>query len=308
VEFRVLGPVVVRRDGRELPLGGPKPRSLLAILLLRANQVVSRDRLIDGVWGEQPPPTAAHTIDNYVSRLRKTLGDGRLSRRARGYVLHVEPNELDLERFERLLADGSAQLGRGEAAEAAAKLRAALALWRGPALADLLYEPFAQGEAERLEERRLVALENRIDADLALGRGSELVAELEALVRDSPQRERLLAQLMLALYRAGRQAEGLAAFQRARRRLAEELGLEPGPELRELERKMITHDPSLGVPRAGSGTTREPRLTRRGLVGIAVAAAAVIASVTVGIARRARRPVRTNSSASVSAPGHSLTT
>lgn len=283
MDFAVLGPVVVRRDGRELPLGGPKQRALLAMLLLRANEVVSRDRLIDGLWGERPPATAGHTLDNYVSRLRKTLGDGRLSRRAPGYVLRVERDELDLERFERRLGEGRAQLAKGKADEAAETLRAALALWRGPALADLLYEPFAQGEAERLEERRLIALENRIDADLAFGGGAELVPELEALARENPQRERLLGHLLLALYRAGRQAEALAAFESARRRLSEELGLEPGPELSRLQRKILEHDPSLGVPRPErTGTRRQKRPSRR-LVAIGVAAAAVAASVTVGI-------------------------
>jgi len=284
VEFAVLGPVVVRRDGRELPLGGPKQRALLAMLLLRANEVVSRDRLIDGLWGARPPGTAAHTLDNYVSRLRKTLGNGRLSRRAPGYVLHVEGDEFDLARFERLLSLGRTQLAQGEAGEAAETLRAALALWRGAALADLLYEPFAQGEAERLEERRLIALENRIDADLALGLDAELVPELEQLVRENTHRERLLGQLMLALYRSGRQAEALASFESARRRLAEELGLEPGPELGELQRKILAHDPNLGVPRAkGAGARRERRVSRPRLVGIAVAVVAVAASVTIGI-------------------------
>jgi YVTN family beta-propeller protein len=283
VDFAVLGPVVVRRDGRELPLGGPKQRALLAMLLLRANEVVSRDRLIDGLWGERPPATASHTLDNYVSRLRKRLGDGRLSRRAPGYVLRVERDELDLDRFERLLGEGRAQLAKGKAGEAAETLRAALALWRGPALADLLYEPFAQGEAERLGERRLIALENRIDADLAFGGGAELVPELEALARENPQRERLLGQLMLALYRAGRQAEALSAFESARRRLSEELGLEPGPELSRLQREILEHDPSLGVPRPErTGTRREGRPSRR-LVAIGAAATAVAASVTVGI-------------------------
>jgi YVTN family beta-propeller protein len=284
VEFGILGPVAVRRDGHDLPLGGPKQRALLATLLLRANEVVSRDRLIEGLWGERPPPTAAHTLDNYVSRLRKTLGNARLSRRAPGYVLHVGRDELDLDRFERLLAEGRAQLAQGEAGEAARTLRAALALWRGPALADVLYEPFAQGEAERLEERRLIALEDRIDADLAVGGGAELVPELEALVREHPQRERLLGQLMLALYRAGRQAEALAVLQSARRRLAEELGLGPGPELGELQRKILAHDPSLRLPRAErAGAGRKGRPGRRGLVAIGFAAAVVAASATAGI-------------------------
>jgi YVTN family beta-propeller protein len=277
VEFAVLGPVAAWHDGRELPLGGPKQRALLAILLLHANEVVSRDRLIDGLWGERPPPTAGHTLDNYVSRLRKALGDARLSRRPPGYVLHVGADELDLDRFERLFREGREALSRGDAGEAAATLRSALALWRGAALADLLYEPFAATESERLEERRLMALEDRIDADLALGHSAELVSELEALAREHPLRERLLGQLMLALYRSGRQAEALAALQAARHRLAEELGLEPGPQLRELERRILEQDPKLAAPRP-----RVTRVERRRLRAVAVAA--VVAAVGAGIA------------------------
>jgi DNA-binding SARP family transcriptional activator/DNA-binding beta-propeller fold protein YncE len=282
VEFAVLGPVVVRRDSRELALGGPKQRALLAMLLLRANEVVSRDRLIDGLWGERPPATAAHTLDNYVSRLRKTLGNGRLSRRAPGYVLHVEGDEFDLARFERLLSVGRTQLAQGEAGEAAETLRAALALWRGAALADLLYEPFARSETERLEDRRLLALEERIDADLAIGRGPELVPELERLVADHPFRERLLGQLMLALYRAGRQAEALGAYQAGRHRLAEELGLEPGPQLRELERCVLAHDPQLLISRTARRGLAPPR-RGRSVVAVALLLAAVGASAAVGI-------------------------
>jgi len=149
LEFLALGPIAVRRDGQELPLGGPRQRALLALLLLHANQVVSRDRLIDGLWGERPPATAAHTLDNYISRLRKLLGDGRISTRAPGYALLVRPGELDLDRFEQAFAAGREHLAAGEASEAALTLRCALAVWRGPALADVLYEPFAHGEAAR---------------------------------------------------------------------------------------------------------------------------------------------------------------
>ena len=170
MEFRVLGPVEAREDGQELPLGGPKQRVLLALLLLRANETVSRDQLIDGLWGEHPPRSAAHTLDSQVSRMRKTLGEGRLLTRAPGYLLRVEPGELDLDRFERLYRRGHEAVIRGAASEAADALRSALALWRGPALANVLYEPLGSSEAERLEERRLLALEDRIDADLELGR------------------------------------------------------------------------------------------------------------------------------------------
>jgi YVTN family beta-propeller protein len=282
VDFAVLGAIAVQRDGEDLPLGGPKQRALLAILLLNANTAVSRDRLIDGIWGERPPPTAAHTLDNYLSRLRKTLGDGRVSRQAPGYVLQVMSDELDLDRFELLLALGREHLAAGDGGQAARDFRGALALWRGPALADLRFEPFAVAEADRLEELRLHALEYRIEADLALGAGAELVPELEALVREHPLRERPLGLLMLALYRAGRQAEALAAYQSGRRRLVEELGLEPGPELRELQRKILEHDPGLAPPREVGVDSPQRRAPRRLVTTAAVVAAA--ASVVIGIA------------------------
>jgi YVTN family beta-propeller protein len=286
MDFLVLGPIAVRRDGQELPLGGTKQRALLALLLLHADRVVSRDRLIDGVWGETPPPTVAHTLDNYISRLRKLLGDGRISRRAPGYVLHVQPGELDLDRFEQAFAAGREQLARGEASVAGQALRSALAVWRGPALADVLYEPFAHDEAARLEERRTMAHEERIEADLELGRSAELVPELEKLVSEHPYRERPLAQLMRALYRAGRQAEALAAYQAGRRRLADELGLEPGPDLQELQRKILDHDPVLtaATPRAGPAAHKErPWLRPRRLVPAGAAVAAVIAGAGIWV-------------------------
>ncbi len=208
MEFRLLGPLEVIEGERSLALGGVKPRSLLALLLLHANEVVSADRLIDQLWGDEPPATAAKSVQVHVSRLRKELGEGRLVTRAPGYLLQVEPSELDLARFEQLLGDA-----RGTDPEnARQKLRQALALWRGNALADLEYEPFAQIEIARLEELRQAALEQRIDADLATGRHTELVGELEALVVEHPLRERLRCQLLLALYRSGRQAEALEAY------------------------------------------------------------------------------------------------
>ena len=235
MEFAILGPVEARVDGAALPLGGPKQRALLAILLLNANAPVSRDRLIAGLWGESAPPSAAQSLDSYVSRLRRVLGTDRIVRRAPGYLVAVGPDELDLDRFEQRLAEGSPH--------------AALDEWRGPALADVLYEPFAPAEAARLEERRLLALESRVDADLVAGAGADLVPELDALVHEHPLRERLLGQWMLALYRAGRQAEALAAMRDARHRLVSELGIEPGPQLRELEQRILLHDPDLGVGR-----------------------------------------------------------
>ena len=284
MEFAVLGPVSVRQDGRELPLGGPKQRALLAILLLNANEAVSRDRLIDGLWGERPPATAAHTLDNYISRLRKVLGDDRLTRRPPGYALRLERGELDLDRFEQLVALGREQLVHEDEGEAAATLRGALALWRGTALADVLYEPFAAPEAERLEEKRLSALEERIEADLASGCSAELVAELERLLERQPFRERLVGQLMLALYRSGQQAKALEEYRIVKRRLAEELGLEPGPLLRKLEQRILEQDPSLEV--AAPAQVRQPwrKWSRRRLVALGLVAAALAASAGIGIA------------------------
>ena len=265
MEFRLLGPLEVRDRDRTLPLGGLKPRSLLAILLLHANEVVSTDRLHGALWGEAAPATAAKSIHVYVSRLRAQLGPDRLTTRSPGYVLHVEPSELDLARFERLVAEA-----RGAEPEVAAgRLREALALWRGDALADLAYEPFAQSHVQRMEELRLVAIEERIDADLAAGRAAELVGELEALVAEHPLRERLRAQLMLALYRSARQADALSAYRAARRELSEDLGLEPSAELRRLEQSILRQDPALDAPRpppAAPGPPLAPARERSVLV------------------------------------------
>jgi DNA-binding SARP family transcriptional activator len=243
MEFRLLGPLEVCAHQRSLALGGAKQRSLLAVLLLHANQVVSAERLIDELWGDEPPATASKSIQVYVSRLRKELGDGRLVTRPPGYMLQVDRSELDLAEFERLVDEA----GEADPAGAARSLRQALALWRGPALADLAYEAFAQAEIMRLEELRLAALERRIEADLATGRHAELVGELEGLVARHPLRERMRYQLMLALYRSARQAEALEAYQVARRELAEELGLEPGEDLRRLERAILQQDPGLDL-------------------------------------------------------------
>jgi YVTN family beta-propeller protein len=258
MDFRILGPVEVAKDGRAIGLGGAKQRSVLAVLLLHANEAVSVDRLVDELWGEDAPSSAVPTVRVHVSRLRKSLDAGEPNGRSRsvlvtgpdGYRLQVDPGELDLETFERMVEQGRRALAAGDAEQAAGLLREALGLWRGPALADLAYEPFAQAEAVRLEELRVAALEDRIDADLALGRHAEVVSELEPLVTDHPLRERLRAQQMLALYRSGRQAEALDAYLRARRDLVEEVGVEPGPELRELHEAMLRQDPALTPSRA----------------------------------------------------------
>jgi YVTN family beta-propeller protein len=281
VEFAVLGRLEVRIDGEAAPLGGPKQRALLALLLLNANEVVSRDRLVDGLWSERAPASAGRSLDSYVSRLRMLIGPDRIERHTPGYLLRVEQGELDLERFEQLLDEGRTAAAAGEPTMASERLSAALGLWRGPALADLLNEPFAVSEAARLEERRLSALEERIDADLAVGRGPELVPELERLHADEPYRERTLGQLMLSLYRSGRQAEALAAYQGFRHRLAEELGLEPGPQLQELEQRILRQDPELLGRRTAGRVTMVVR--RRWVVAAVLTAAAVGASAAIGI-------------------------
>lgn len=236
MEFRILGPLEVVDGDRALSLGGERQRAILALLLTRANEVVSTDRLIDELWGARPPRKALNTIQYYISQLRKTLGADRIVTRAPGYLIRVGPEELDLARFEQLLERDNAEA-----------LREALDLWRGPALADLTFEQFAQAEAARLEELRMAALERRIELDLAAGRDAELVGEVERLIAEHPLRERLRGQLMRALYRAGRQAEALAAYQVARRTLVESLGIEPCQPLQELERAILRHDPSLLV-------------------------------------------------------------
>jgi DNA-binding SARP family transcriptional activator/ABC-type oligopeptide transport system substrate-binding subunit/outer membrane protein assembly factor BamB len=249
LQFRILGPLQVLDGGEPLPLGGAKQRSTLAMLLLARNQVVSRDRLIDGLWGASPPPTAGATLDSYISRLRRLLpgaGDAaRLVTEPPGYRLRLDAGELDLERFETLLERARTASASGDARTAASDLREALTLFRGTPLEDLVHAPFAQAEIGPLEELRLVALERRIEADLADGRDAELVGELEALTARNPFRETLWAELMLALYRSGRQVEALAAFDRARRILADEFGLEPGQALKQLQSQILRQDPSL---------------------------------------------------------------
>jgi DNA-binding SARP family transcriptional activator len=249
MRFAILGPIDLSVEGRPVPLAGPKQRALLAFLLLHANQVVSRDRLVDALWGESPPPSASESLDAYIYRLRKLIGRDRLARRGSGYVLSVEAGELDADRFELLVASARQAADAGDGRSAVRMLTDALALWRGPAMADVLYQPFAGIPAQQLEEQRLSALEARVEAELGSGGGAALVPELEQLVADHPLRERLVAALMLALYRAGRHADALAAFQAARGRLMEELGLEPGPEVRELQQRILQHDPALAAPR-----------------------------------------------------------
>ncbi len=244
MEFRILGSLEVEHEGELLKLGSAKQRAVLALLLLHANDVVPRERLIDELWGGEPPETARTALQVYVSQLRKALGRDVIVTKAPGYLIRVGPEELDLERFESLVDDA----GGEDAAGAAKLLRDALRLWRGPALEEL--DPVARSERARLDEQRLSALEQRIEAELALGRHSELVPELEGLVRSHPLRDRLRGQLMLALYRSGRQADALEVYRSARRQLDEELGLEPGEDLKRLERAILEQDPSLAAKRA----------------------------------------------------------
>ena len=244
LEFRILGPLEVVREHGPLRLSGPKQRATRAILLLNANRVVSVDRLADDLYSGAAPVTAVTQVQRQISELRKTLGDESIiETRSPGYVVRLEPDQLDLHRFERLTEDA----GREEARRAADLLREALGLWRGAPLADLAYEPFARPAVERLEEIRLAALEQRIEAELGLGRHAELTAELEQCVNEHPLRERFRAQLMLALYRSGRQAEALAVYRRTREKLVEEFGIEPTAALRRLEHAILAQDHSLDL-------------------------------------------------------------
>ena len=265
MEFRILGPLEVHETGKSVPLGGKKQRGLLAILLLNANQVVSTDRLIDELWGETPPETAAKGLQVHVSQLRKVLEPDRASgesgqllvTRAPGYILKLDPEQFDLERFRRLADEGREALSASDPEGAAAKLGEALALWRGDPLADLA-DAFAPREVSRLEEMRFAALEDRIEADLERGAHAEVIGELERLVAEEPLRERPRAQLMLALYRSGRQAEALDAYGTARRALVEELGIEPGRELKELQAAILEQDPALDLQRAVAERRQRP--------------------------------------------------
>jgi predicted ATPase/DNA-binding SARP family transcriptional activator len=248
MEIRILGPLEVSEDGKSLPLGGVKQRAVLVLLALEAGRVVSRGALVDGLWQDDPPATATNILQVYVSQLRKTLGSGRIGTVGAGYVLSEVDLRVDCDHFSALMAEGTRHLERGDAHVAGQTLRAALGLWRGPALSDIVDFPFAQAEAVRLEELRLAAIELRIEADLAMGCHQELVGELETLVTRLPLRERLWAQLMRALYRCGRQADALAAFQRARDKLVDDLGIEPGALLRQMESAVLAQEPYLDAP------------------------------------------------------------
>jgi DNA-binding SARP family transcriptional activator/streptogramin lyase len=287
VDFRILGPLEVADGERAISFEAPKQRALLGLLLLHPNEVVSSERAIDELWGERPPATATKVVQTYVSQLRRALGAGLITTRAPGYVLGIKEEEaLDAARFRRLASEARRLAASGERERADSLYRQALALWRGPPLADVAFESFARNEVERLGEERVDALTARIDCELALGRHEQLVAELETLVRQYPLRERLRAQLMLALYRSGRQADALAAYQDARRTLVDELGLAPSRELQELEKAILTHDRALEppaplepeAPQAGDATVATPgkALARRSPRGKPALALAVL--------------------------------
>jgi DNA-binding SARP family transcriptional activator len=265
LQLGVLGPLHVAVEGRAVELRRPKQRSLLALLLLNAGEVLSTDRLVEELWGGRPPKTALGSLQNLVSELRKALGPGILHTRPPGYVLAVDPELVDLHRFQRLVAEA---VEEGDASRRAAQLREALSLWRGPPLADLALEPFAQIEIARLDELRTSAREELIDAELELGLHSKLVAELDGLVARHPLRERLRGQLMLALYRSGRQAEALEAYRAARETLVEELGIEPSEELQRLEQSILRHDAELELASQRKAEARPEPVERRKTISI----------------------------------------
>jgi DNA-binding SARP family transcriptional activator len=243
-EFRILGPLEVSDETGHVALGGRQQRGLLAILVLDAGRVVPTDRLVDLLWGDDAPKTATASLQNAIARLRRVLGEDVLVTRSPGYVLSVTPEQIDARRFERELTHARAL----PAAERVDRLQAALALWRGSALAEFAFDDFAQAEIRRLEELRLVAVEERIDAELELGRHADVVGELEALVAAHPLRETFRRQQMLALYRSARQAEALDAYQNARSRFVSELGIEPGPELKRLQAEILRQEAGLATP------------------------------------------------------------
>jgi DNA-binding SARP family transcriptional activator len=263
LEFRILGPLEVSAEGEPIVVGGRRQRALLAALLLRAGHVVSTDRLVHDLWGEQPPRAALAALHNAVAKLRGQLGAEVLERRSPGYVLGIAREQIDAHLFESAL--GTARTAGAE--ERAHLLTNALALWRGPPLAEFAFDDFAQAEIRRLEELRLVAVEERIEADLELGRHGELVGELEALVAENPLRESFRRQLMLALYRAGRQAEALEVYQDARTRFVDELGIEPGPELKRIQSDILRQEAGLALSSAATSSDEEGEIVKALLAG-----------------------------------------
>ena len=279
MSFHVLGPLEVRVAGEELAIGGAKQRAVLAVLLLRAGEVVSVERLVDEVWGDEPPPSAAHTLESYVSRLRQLFnGHGpRLVRRGAGYALDLADATLDTRDFVELQERASLAGAMDEHVEVVEVTAAALAMWRGPALADVALASAGRAEADRLEELRLRTYELRFDAELALARHEQAIGELQKLVAQNPYRERFVAQLMLALYRAGRHAEALDVYEQTRRRLDDDLGLQPSSDLQQLSGQVVRQDPALRRPAPTGGTRKTPARVERGRAATVVAAGVAVA-------------------------------
>jgi DNA-binding SARP family transcriptional activator/streptogramin lyase len=308
VEFLILGPLEVVHDGRRLRIGAAREKAILAVLLLSAGRVVSRERLIDELWGESPPPTAAKAVNVYISHLRRALavnGADPIATRAGGYAIEIDPAALDAARFEELVAEAQSRLAAGDVETAATILRDALGLWRGSPLGGVALESVARSEGDRLEELRLGALLDRIDCDLALGRHANVVSELEVLVAQHPLRERLRAQYMLGLYRSGRQADALRAYQDARNALVDELGLEPSPALQRLERGILNHDPALqaptGIAAPAARTQSGGRRVRVRPLALGATLAVITAAITLAIALGAAKR-RSGTEARLAAP------
>ena len=298
MEFRLLGELEVEGVPKAT-LGGPKQRALLAYLLLHANEFVPRDRLVDAVWGENPPPTARSIVHGYVRKLRAALEDtsAEIASRSQGYVLDLDPDEVDVRRFERLAKEGRKALVSGNPERAQSFLADGLALWRGEAFADLVYEPSVEAEARRLADLRLEATMDRVDAELALGGNGLLVGELESLVSLHPYIERLRGQLMIALYRGGRQADALDAYRAAQGALAQDLGIQPGPELQRLQRAILRQDRELDSvePTPASESSRTLRPVRLTIVAVAVVGAlAAILAWTMSSGKSASLPIPAN--------------
>ena len=314
MDFNILGPFAVRdREGAVIPVPGGRERSLLALLLIHRGEVVSSDRIVDALWGERAPGTAAKAVQGYVSHLRRVLEPGEqgtvLVTRPPGYVLRTGDETVDAARFERLAGDGRRALEDGSAAEAARILDEALAIWRGPALAEFAFEDFARDEIRRLDDMRLSATEDRFESLLRLGRHGEISGQLDALVAAHPLRERLRGQSMLALYRSGRQSEALQTYRDGRRLLAGELGLEPGPELQRLERAILAQDPALEVPAPATPSARRdgpavepPPARRTSRRRLALAGVLAVAAVAVAVLAFALTRDTTSAAAKIVAP------
>lgn len=306
MEFRILGPLEVVAAGATVPLGGPKPRAVLATLLLDADQVVTVDRLIGGVWGEDPPPSAMNALQTYLSRLRRVLGANTLERHQRGYRVAAASQQIDARRFEHGVTQSRDALAAADPATAHRAVEAALALWRGPALMDLTDDLSAQAEIARLTELRQVAAELRVESLLALGRTAEAVAAATAFVADHPLRERGRAQLMLALYRAGRQHEALATYHEARTLLANGFGLDPGVDLTTLAQSMLRQDPqlSLAAPPAPPSLPATPSALPAAPLPLAAGPAPVaeLEPVAVRLPRRSPRRRTGSSGGTVTSP------